>query len=132
MRVKTKLSDYKTIIVPIEFNGEDFNLEIRSIASREFKEATSEYLALIDYAKNNEIELKESIEVDAGLGITHSKEIPTDYARKAMAILLSSLVVGWPFDEDLKEVILDNPELGELIDHEASALAEEFKRLKKI
>ena len=132
MRVKTKLSDYKTVIVPIEYNGDDFDLEIRSIASREFKEATSEYLSLIEHAKNNDIELKESIKVEAGLDITHSREIQTDYAKKAMAILLSSLVVSWPFDEDLKEVILDNPELGELIDYEASALAEEFKRLKKI
>ncbi|AUR96828.1 hypothetical protein NVP1233A_15 [Vibrio phage 1.233.A._10N.261.51.E6] len=131
MKVKTKLSDYKTTTVTIEYNGNDFDLEIRSIASREFREATSEYMALMDYAKANDIELKETKEIDSGLGLVHKKEVQTDYAKKAMSILIASLVVDWPFDEDLKAVILKNPELGELIDGEASKLAQEFKLLKK-
>lgn len=131
MKVKTKLSDYKTTTIEIEVDGKPIDIEVRSIASREFEIAKGEYLSLLKHAEENDIALTESVDIDAGLGLTRKQEVSTDFSNKAIAILLSSLVVDWPFDEDLKEVILSNPELGNLIDHEASVLASEFSKQKK-
>jgi hypothetical protein len=131
MKIKTKLSDYKTTTIEIEVDGKAVDLEVRSISSRDFEIAKGEYLSLLKHAKDNEIPLTESVPIDAGLGLKGEKEVATEFANKSMAVLLSSLVVEWPFDEDLKEVIFDNPELGNLIDLEASKLSTEFAKQKK-
>ena len=130
MKIKTKLSDYK--VAPLEFdaNGESITLNIRSMACREFKEAQSEYLALINHAKKNDIPLVEKFTIKAA-DIEIEEEKRSDFAAKAMAKLHASLVVDWPFDEDLVQAIVDNPDFGEAIDRIGGNLAKEFADVKK-
>ena len=130
--LKTKLSDYKTATVEIyDEDGKPVTFEVRSMASREFRDAISEYREMMLHAKTNDIALEVEEEVDHGLGVVTTRKVPTEYANKAMAILLSSLVVEWPLKSDLKADLLENPEVGALIDETATALSTEFNSKKK-
>lgn len=129
--IKTKLSDYKTQKETIEYDGKQVEIEIRSMASREFRDAMAEYIEVIGYAKNNDIPLTQKETKSHGLGIEIDVESATEYQLKAMAILISSLVVEWPFDTDLAQDILDNKEFGNMIDNVGVTLKNEFVARKK-
>lgn len=130
--IKTKLSDYKTKKITIwDESGAEHELEVRSMASREFKDAIAEYNEIINHAKSEGIALEDKVNVNHGLEVKSSKTVMSEYARKALAILISSLVVYYPLESDLKQDIFENEDFANLIDLTGSELQREFLAKKK-
>ena len=129
--IKVSVNDYKTEIVTINIDDVDHDIEIRSLLSSEFKKGQAEYFELHQHAIDNKIDMEVEVEVDHGLGIVTKSKERSEFAKKAFAILLSKLVVRYPTDK-LLEDILESDDLAELIDSTGTRLKKEFEAKKKL
>ena len=123
-----KISDYSareslTQRVTFEVNGEPYYIEVRSTSSREYANGMAWFKRTAAHRAHSGKELIKVVEV-AGEQI----EEKTDEYLKLEAILFAHLVADWGFEDDLTldsaaNLIINNPDLRELIDDTTSAIA---------
>jgi len=87
--------------------------------------ASSKFNAAIDYAKENDIELYATEDIE-GIPI----RVVNEQYKKLNSMLAISMVSEWPFDDDMKETLLENQDICNAIQNAANRLAEDFLKKK--
>lgn len=134
--MKISLEDYKTEKFNIEIDGVKGEVEVHSLASREWKEAASKFASAIQYAKENKIDLEITEVIDLGFEhdgkqVINEVKSRSEFAIKAHNKSVSCLVKLWPFEIDLLEALGESPALVDKIDIIASSLKRDFDAKKK-
>lgn len=132
--MKTSLEDYKTGELKLSIDDVKGVVVIASQSSRQFVEGMSRYRAALEYAKANKIPLEESKVIDLGFdGLTHESKgkEETEFQKKAFAVLVSSVVIDWPFKNDLVESLMESDQLRGQINLVSIDLQKEFLKVKK-
>lgn len=129
MKIKTKLSDYKSAPLVVEIEGKEVTLNILSAASRVFRDAQAKHNALLEHFKKNDLPETEEAEVEAG-GITVKQTVVSPIIARSEAEMMSVLVEGWP-DENIVQAIIENRDLFYAIDDVAYNLLMELAEAKK-
>lgn len=129
--VNETIFNLMTAEVEIDIDGKEHKITIHALNSPRMVKPLSEYKARLDYAKQNEIPLTETKEIDLGMGIKKEVESQTEWAVENTAILLSNCVTGFPEKLDLAQELIKNPEFAAFVDAETVRLNVEFTSKKK-
>lgn len=123
--IKLEYFDYDKTELSVSSDGKSYTIGILSAMSIEFMRAAALFDKQVEAAKSQGIALMDEIVV----GEIKTEE-PNEQYKLLNAHLSKSIVSGWPFEEDIIEVLVGNQALCNAIQAKAHELAKEYAKKK--